>query len=115
MSSFEDNFKRDSNGEDEELEYDDSAFYFFSLALLSMFVMPLTYYTLKSFIYGDVQIEILPASCNCSQCTALQAVKQKEARSNVFRKAFIYRCIVCAFLWYLWFLNYTTVMSLDNL
>ena len=78
-----------------------------------MFALPLTYYLLKSLIYGDVTIEELPASCKCSQCLALQEVKKKEARSNIFKKGFIYRSVVCAFLWYLWFLNYVTVMSLS--
>ena len=63
MSSFKDNFKRDTSGEDDELEYDDSAFYFFSLALLSFMVVPLTLYLLKNAITGDVRLEKLPATC----------------------------------------------------
>ena len=27
----------------------------------------------------------------------------------------MYRCLVVGFLWYVWFLNYTTVMSLENI
>ena len=63
MSSFKDNFKRDQSGEDDELEYDDSAFYFFSLALLTFIVLPLTLYLLKSAIFGEFQLEQLPATC----------------------------------------------------
>lgn len=42
MSSFKDNFKRDS--EEDMLEYDDSAFYYFSLAVLTFILIPYTYY-----------------------------------------------------------------------
>ncbi len=41
MSNFKENFER---GEKEQLDYDDSAFYYFSLAVLSVVVFPLTYY-----------------------------------------------------------------------
>ena len=63
MSSFQDNFKRDTGGEDDELEYDDSAFYFFSLALLTFMVTPLTLWIIKTAITGDTHIEKLPATC----------------------------------------------------
>ena len=62
MSSFQDNFKRDAGGEDDELEYDDSAFYFFSLALLTFIVVPLTLNTLFDPIYVSsiVSVSMLP-------------------------------------------------------
>jgi len=63
MSSFQDNFKRDAGGEDDELEYDDSAFYFFSLALLTFIVVPLTLWIIKTAITGETYIEDLPATC----------------------------------------------------
>ena len=50
MSSFSDNFKRDS--EEDMLEYDDSAFYYFSLAVLTFILIPLTYGILKNIIWG---------------------------------------------------------------
>ena len=115
MSSFQDNFKRDTSGEDDELEYDDSAFYFFSLALLTFVALPLTLFILRSLIWGDVHVEHLPASCDCSWCRALRLIKGREARSNVFKKSFLYRCLLTGFVWYIWFLNYTTVMSLENI
>lgn len=41
MSSFSDNFKRDS--EEDMLEYDDSAFYYFSIAVLTSLLVPFTW------------------------------------------------------------------------
>lgn len=55
MSSFSDNFKRDS--EEEMLEYDDSAFYYFSIAVLSFVLIPITWSILCQLIWGDVQVE----------------------------------------------------------
>jgi len=49
--SFKDNFAR---GEEENmLEYDDGAFFYFSLALVTFVALPYTYYLIKSLIYGD--------------------------------------------------------------
>jgi hypothetical protein len=55
MSSFKDNFKRDS--EEDMLEYDDSAFYYFSLAVLTFILLPYTFYQLRTIIVGDVKLE----------------------------------------------------------
>jgi hypothetical protein len=44
--NFQDNFKRDS--EEDMLDYDDSAFFYFSLAILTFMLMPYWYYTLKA-------------------------------------------------------------------
>jgi hypothetical protein len=42
--SFGDSFKRDA--EEDMLEYDDSAFYYFSMALMTCITLPYTYYTI---------------------------------------------------------------------
>jgi hypothetical protein len=55
MSSFQDNFKRDS--EEDQLNYDDSAFYYFSLAILTFIILPYTYYLLKRFFYGEINLQ----------------------------------------------------------
>lgn len=54
MSSFSDNFKRDS--EEDMLEYDDSAFYYFSISVLTAILLPLTYNLLKTIVWGDIHI-----------------------------------------------------------
>ena len=51
MSSFSDNFKRDS--EEDMLEYDDSAFYYFSISILTGILLPFTYSLARSIIWGD--------------------------------------------------------------
>lgn len=49
--SFGDNFKREA--EEDMLEYDDSAFYYFSMSLLTCVVVPMTFYTAKEIIFGS--------------------------------------------------------------
>ena len=75
MSSFQDNFKRDSQ-EEEMLEYDDSAFYYFSISILSFLLIPYTYSILSKVFFGDVDLPYLPASCKCPRCETLYKMKK---------------------------------------
>jgi hypothetical protein len=61
MSSFQDNFKRDS--EEDMLEYDDSAFYYFSLAVLTFILLPYTFFQLRTLIMGDITLEKEGVNC----------------------------------------------------
>lgn len=63
MSSFSDNFKRDSGGDEEMLEYDDSAFYYFSFAVLSFMLAPFTWGLLSQIIWGDIQLTKFEGGC----------------------------------------------------
>ena len=97
------------------LEYDDSAFYYFSIALLSALLVPFTLSLLYTAYAGEVDLPKLSAGCKCSRCTALYTVKSQQARSGVFKKAFFFKVMVAAFFWYLWVLNFNVVMTLENL
>lgn len=61
MSSFSDNFKRDS--EEDMLEYDDGAFYYFSIAVLTFLLVPFTWSILSSMCWGDITINNYPTAC----------------------------------------------------
>lgn len=50
--SFSDNFKRDS--EEDMLDYDDSAFFYFSLAVLTFTLLPYWYFTFKALTKNQV-------------------------------------------------------------
>ena len=69
MSSFSDNFKRDS--EEDMLEYDDSAFYYFSIAVLSAILIPMTWSIIRLIIWGEMNIEEFSGQCKCTRCTAM--------------------------------------------
>ena len=85
------------------MEYDDSAFYYFSLLILTFILLPVTWGILKSIIWGDVQIETFPAGCQCTYCKAKVTIKQEQAYKNVFKGGFYFRIIVATFFWYLWY------------
>ena len=62
--SFKDNFAR---GEEENmLEYDDGAFFYFSLALVTFITLPYTYYLLNSLICGNYHLEEFASNCKCT-------------------------------------------------
>lgn len=61
MSSFKDNFKRDS--EEDMLDYDDSAFYYFSLAVLTFVLVPYLYFLGKTFIMGTIDLRWDGVNC----------------------------------------------------
>ena len=55
MSNFQDNFKSDQ--EEDMLGYDDSAFYYFSISILSFLLFPATISMLYSIYTGSVKID----------------------------------------------------------
>ena len=60
-SGFKENFER---GEKDNLDYDDSAFYYFGLALLLLFMVPATWYMIISpIIYGEISINTQIKNC----------------------------------------------------
>lgn len=61
QSSFKDNFKRDS--EEDMLDYDDSAFYYFSLAVLTFTLMPYWYFTIKGILKSKFALEKQGKNC----------------------------------------------------
>ena len=87
------------------MDYDDSAFYYFSLMILSLILLPVTWGILKSIIWGNVKIETFPGGCQCTHCKAKLTIKQEQAYKSVFKGSFYFRIIVAAFFWYLWYKN----------
>jgi hypothetical protein len=70
MSNFQDNFFRE---EEQLLDYDDSAFYYFFISILSVTLIPYTLYLLKQMITGEKTIELTGKNCECSWCKELVA------------------------------------------
>jgi len=50
MSNFKDNFHRE---EEEQLDYDDSAFYYFFISIMSVVLIPYTLYLFKTIVFGE--------------------------------------------------------------
>jgi len=58
--NFKENFFRD---EEQQLDYDDSAFYYFFIAILTVGILPYTYHIIKTMIMGEMKIEINNNNC----------------------------------------------------
>ena len=61
MSTFKENFER---GDKEQLDYDDSAFYYFGLAMLMVVLLPGTYLMIiKPMLYGEMAVNRRIKNC----------------------------------------------------
>jgi translocation protein SEC63 len=111
--SFKENFARDE--QEDMLEYDDGAFFYFSMSLLTFIALPYTYYLLKTLLFGDTHLEEFPANCKCSHCTALINVKKNQLLATRFSRSMFFRVLVGAFIWYIWYLNFNHVATMKPL
>ena len=82
MSNFKDNFGRD---EDENLQYDDNAFYYFSFSILAFSLVPLTYLlVIKPILFGERVIKTSIKNCQCDICK-----ERMKSRQAIYKWAFI--------------------------
>ena len=65
------------------LEYDDSAFYYFSISILTAILIPFTWGIVRSMLWGDVQIDSAKPD-DPTYLKALITLKKKEARNKVY-------------------------------
>ena len=97
------------------LEYDDGAFYYFSISLLSFVLIPITWDIISKLIWGENYIKHLPGTPMTARYSALLTIKQREARAQTFKSSFYFRIITAAFLWYIWYINATVVSEIETL
>ena len=60
MSNFQDNFHRE---EEQNLDYDDSAFYYFFISILTVMLVPFTWHILKTMVTGETKINLSGKNC----------------------------------------------------
>lgn len=86
------------------LEYDNSAFYYFSISLGVLYVVPMTYLSLRRILYGVFLKDRLIDRANVRCERELRKMKQLQAEktrlSNVFSPFFLLNLLVLAALWY---------------
>lgn len=111
--SFKENFER---GEKESLDYDDSAFYYFCLAMLIIVLVPLTYYLLiKPVLYGEMSINCSLKNCTCSICTKRMAERQALYRFKWLNGAFMTKFVALALMWYITYQCFEVVKDIEPL
>ena len=110
---FQDNFKRDS--EEDMLDYDDSAFYYFSFALLTFAMIPYWYFTLKALFADKVQAEKQGKHCESQWFQDLLSKKKKEVKQSKWTTGLTFRLAVGLVLTAIWALNLNHVNSIEGL
>ena len=97
MSSFKENFER---GDKEQLDYDDSAFYYFGLAMLMIVLIPCTYIMLiKPVFFGDISLNYSIKNCKCEICQKKMRERAKVYAFTWFNKWYALKFIVLAIMW----------------
>jgi preprotein translocase subunit Sec63 len=101
---FKDHFHRE---EEENLNYDDSAFYYFFISILTLLVLPLTYNILKTIVFGDTKYNFLQEKgfCECKKCQKMKNERLALLKGKWLNGAFIFKFVVCVSLWVVWYLT----------
>lgn len=113
MSTFKENFGR---SEDENLNYDDTAFYYFSFGILGFAMVPLTYLLVIRPMYdGEKVIKTSIMNCQCETCADRMRKRQALYRFAFFNKAFLAKVIAVAIGWMLCLHCYSVVKDVEPL
>ena len=112
--SFKQSFER--SGEKENLDYDDSAFYYFGLAMLNVVLIPATYYlVLKPVLFGEFQVNRNMKNCKCDLCTERLQKRQAVYRYSWLNMQFMINLLILAFFWYLCYQCFDIVKDIEPL
>ncbi|KAG6976129.1 hypothetical protein JG688_00001691 [Phytophthora aleatoria] len=86
------------------LEYDNSAFYYFSVSLCALYVVPVTFLSLRRILYGvflkDRLLDKSHVRCERELRKVKQLQAEKTAFRNVFSLPFVLNLLVLAAVWY---------------
>lgn len=101
-SGFKENFER--GDADDEMDYDDSAFYYFSMAMLCIILIPATYnMIIYPMFFGDMHVNTSLKSCKCKICDSKIQSRAAVYKYNWFNQWFIAKLLTILYLWYLCF------------
>lgn len=91
MSGFKDTFTR-NEGNEGNLQYDDTAFHFFFLTILSILLIPLLI-SLVSQILSDPLSEQIKRMCNCDFCQKNKEKFRTTMKKNKLTKGFFIKVL----------------------
>lgn len=112
MSSFQDNFHRD---EEKLLDYDDSAFYYFFVSVLTVILLPLSYNILKTMVVGEQKLDLSNKNCECGRCLELIRKKERVYAKTWRRPGFYAKVGLCLALWGVWYLTAVQISKIEPL
>lgn len=112
-SGFKENFER---GEKESLDYDDSAFYYFSVALLLIGLIPATwYFIMKPVMYGEIAINYSLKSCKCKICEDRLAKRSAVYRFSWLNVSFLFKFFIIVIGWFMCYVCFDAVKDIEPL
>lgn len=97
------------------LDYDDSGFYYFSLAVLTFILLPYYYYLIKTILKGNVDLNWEGVNCETEWFQNLIKSKQVKAKSSIWTKSLLFRIFIAFSLSYVWYLNFSYVNTIEGL
>ena len=113
MSSFQDNFHRD---EEKLLDYDDSAFYYFFVSVLTVVLVPLTFGIIKTVLFGEKKIlETTNKNCDCSRCQEVIKKREQVHKKTWMRPGFYFKIAFTVCLWGVWALTADQISKIEPL
>ena len=113
MSTFKENFER---GDKEQLDYDDSAFYYFGLSMLLVVLIPATYIMIiQPILYGDLSVNYKIKNCECQICKNRLKKRAELYRYSWLNKWFVLKFVSLCFMWYLCYECFQVVKDIEPL
>jgi translocation protein SEC63 len=112
MSNFQDNFHRE---EEKLLDYDDSAFYYFFISILTVIQIPFTYHILKTMIVGEKQIDLKGVNPESDRFKEIYAKRSKVYKKTWMRPGFYFKIVCCLLIWGLWYMTADQISKIKPL
>ena len=119
MSGFKETFTKEEGGE-KNLDYDDSAFYYFAGVIEILVLLPLIYTFIKNRIFGKstegpsiTNLESSTRNCRCSRCAAIQEhrINHQKTESKRFGfSGFFHLLLIIVFI----YLFYQTAIAISE-
>lgn len=112
--SFKESFEK--GGEKENLDYDDSAFYYFGLSMLSVVLIPSTYYfVIKPVVFGDFYIPSNTKNCQCDICKQRMDKRKALHRYSWMNMQFAINLLLICVGWYFAYQCFEIVKDIEPL
>jgi len=98
------------------LDYDDSAFYYFSMSMLLIVLLPGTWYMIcKPILFGEETINYHLKNCMCYLCYDRLQKRKKLYSMTWVTKWFFMRLAILMYLWYICYMCYDIVKDIEPL
>jgi translocation protein SEC63 len=118
MSGFKETFTKEEGGE-KNLDYDDSAFYYFAGVIEIVVLIPLLYYFVKTRVLGYIATEKSSISslqadskhCKCSLCVEKLKNYKKPGKANRLGLGFILHLSIILLLGYLLYITIVAILD----